>query len=95
METRIPPVTREKAMTLSETMKEAQEYAKANGGVLHRLPGGYWVADKDRGNHPPSVKYYGTKTVQALVTRGDAEYFDHRTGRHGEFPVAVKIKVQP
>jgi hypothetical protein len=73
-----------------EPYLDALEYAKANGGMLHRLPGGYWVADKDRGNHPESVKHFGTKTVQALVTRGAAEYTDHRTGRHGEFPVAMK-----
>lgn len=86
-------MTQDKALTLSETMLEALDYAKANGGQLHRLPGGYWVAGKDKAsNIPSSVKYFGSKTIGALVKRGVADYTAHRAGTHGDFPVEMTIR---
>jgi len=76
---------------LSATMVSAIDLALESGGELVRYQGGYWAA---RGKPHPSfgqTECYGTKTIEALVARGCAEYSEHRDGRNGRFPVAVKL----
>lgn len=75
-------------MELTLTMEAAVMYAAENGGTLVRYPGGFWARE---GWIPNESPWFGTKTVQGLVTRGVAEYTEHRDGRNGSFPVKVKV----
>lgn len=55
-----------------------------------RHPGGFWS-----GNKPPTSfsTTFGASTVQALVTRGVAEYTRHQKGKSGDFPVCATLRV--
>lgn len=87
-------------LKLSATMVECIDMAQEAGGELIRYQGGYWAP---RGSHPltssPETwgsgrslpRYHGTPTVHALVTRGYAEYTEHREGRHNNFPIAMRL----
>lgn len=76
---------------LSATMREALDYASKHGG-LERFPGGYWCEPgHSQWNVNPLVSF-GTKTVQALVSRGLAEYTEWRDGRNGTFPIRMAVK---
>lgn len=59
--------------------------ASGNDNALHRHPGGFWMNQRGVGLS------YGTKTVQALVARGLAEYTEWKDGRNGRFPIALKL----
>jgi hypothetical protein len=68
---------------LSPTMQDAVAYAKKRGGKILRRPGGYW------GEHP----WFGTTTIQALISRGVAEYSQWQERKSGgRFPIEVTIK---
>lgn len=75
-----------KPKELSPTMKEAVEHARQHGGKLVRLPGGFWTAPD-----APIKPWWGTTTVQALVTRGAAAYTKYQEGANGKFPVEATI----
>lgn len=77
-----------KNMELSETMRAAFDYAKVNGGVLVRYPGGFWAKQGWRAKDQP---WFGAGTVEGLVRRGVAVYTQHQTGRNGSFPVRAKL----
>lgn len=78
---------------LSPLMREAVEYAGSHGGVLIRLPGGFWVRDgHTQWDGWQAQRTFGTPTVQALVAREVAEYTEWRDGRNGRFPVRVELK---
>lgn len=78
---------------LSATMVACLDLANQHGGELVRYVGGYW-APRNLGLHPSlnGSEYHGSSTVQALVTRGHAEYSEHREGRNGKFPIAVRTR---
>lgn len=72
---------------LSATMRAALDYASKNGGLI-RSPGGYWVAAK-----PCAWPFtFNTSTVNALVSRGLAEYTEWKDGRNGSFPIRMAVK---
>lgn len=78
---------------LSATMVACIDDAQAAGGELIRFAGGYWAkrgAAIQSHNGAP-VGAHGTSTVNAIVTRGYAEYSEHRDGRNGPFPIALKL----
>lgn len=75
-------------MKLTKTMHELIEYMKTNGGVIHRHPGGFWA----REGYSYLQYSFGTRSVEALVTRGVAEYSEWKDGKSGRFPVTAKLK---
>lgn len=82
------------AAPLSSTMRAAIAHALKHRGSLVRLAGGYWVGERDADSHPQSVggvTYFGTATVDALVSRRLASYTERRAGRMGEFPVRLTL----
>lgn len=75
---------------LSATMQQALAFATKHGGELVRLPGGFWC--KPGANQwTMGQTYFGTKTVEALVSRGAAEYSEWQEGRSGKFPVRLRV----
>lgn len=76
---------------LSATMRAALGYATKHGG-LERFPGGFW--SRPGLTQWDSLQYvsFGTPTVQALVSRGLAEYIEWKDGRNGSFPIRMKVK---
>jgi hypothetical protein len=76
-------------MKLSVTMIEAIEYATEHQNKLIRHQGGFW-ADANWNN---SRKWFGTKTVEALVSRGYATYtkWQERKGGFNPFPVEATL----
>lgn len=77
---------------LSPTMNECLAFANKHNDELVRYPGGYWAErNAEIGHDKAPVYYFGTGTVQALVNRGAAQYTEHKKGRMGEFPVAIKV----
>ena len=80
-------------MKLTSTMQAAADYAKAHGGALIRLPGGFWVRDgHTQWDGWQAQQTFGTPTVNALVSRGVAEYTEWRDGRNGRFPTRMTLK---
>lgn len=75
---------------LSPTMRAAVEYAKKHGNKIVRYPGGFWAREGWAGNEFS----YGTSTIEALVSRGLAEYTRYQERKHGgaPFPIEAKLK---
>lgn len=57
-------------------------------GKLKRFPGGFWRT------HAGAQEHFGTKTVQALVTRGLANYSEYKDGINGPFPIEVTMTAE-
>lgn len=77
---------------LSPTMREALDYASKHGGQLERFPGGYWCEPgRTQWDVNPHVSF-STSTVNALVSRGLAEYTEWKDGRNGRFPIRMTVK---
>jgi hypothetical protein len=74
-------------MKLTPTMQAAVNHAQKHGGALVRWPGGFWYAVDQQG----SGYSFGTPTVQALVSRGVAEYTEWQEGRNGKFPIRADV----
>lgn len=74
---------------LSLEMSLCLEFAKKHNGQLHRFPGGYWAHanwDATGGRH------FGTKTVEALVSRGLLVYSAWQESRSGpKFPILATV----
>ena len=79
-------------MELSQKMQQALSYAIKNGGSLRRYQGGYWAMEHWRWHEWP---WFGTSTVEALVSRGVMSYSEWMEGRNGRFPVAAIIVETP
>lgn len=81
-------------MKISATMAEALATAHEHGGMLERRAGGFWTYPKcpcsERRSDVPTW-YVAAGTVQALVTRGELEYTQHRETGWGKFPVIASI----
>lgn len=56
--------------------------------TLYRHPGGFWKRDEHWVVNSPC---YGGSTVEALVSRGIAEYTVWRDGKNGRFPVQARL----
>lgn len=78
---------------LSATMQKALAFAVENGGELVRLPGGFWSTPGST-QWTMGQSYCGTKTVEALVARGAAEYCEWQEGRSGRFPVRMRLTLR-
>lgn len=73
---------------LSPTMQDAITIATANGGKLTRYPGGFWCrSGLNTHEHP----WFGTTTIQALVSRGVFAYSQWFEGGRSRFPVEVTL----
>ena len=79
-------------MELSQKMQQALSYAIKNGGSLRRYQGGYWAMEHWRSHEWP---WFGTSTVEALVSRGVMSYSEWMEGRNGRFPVAAVVVKTP
>jgi len=74
---------------MSQTMLEAYEYAKANGGIIARHQGGFWAKAEgwDR-----NQKFFGTTTIIALVRREMAVFSKWQPRKlGGEFPIEITL----
>jgi hypothetical protein len=69
-------------------MQDALDYARKYGNKLMRYPGGFWCQE---GLSSWSRPWFGTSTVEALVTRGVGEYTQWVDGKHGRFPVEMTV----
>ena len=78
----------DKHFGLSKTMKAAVNYAAANGGIIKRFPGGFWGEPNGSGSWD-GVRWFGTTTIQALVSRGVFVYSSWHEGA-SRFPIEVK-----
>jgi hypothetical protein len=70
---------------VSPTMEECLAHAAKFGGVMERRPGGYWY-----GRGQDFGRYFGTSTIDALVSRGLASYTGWVNGRGGRFPIEAR-----
>ena len=77
---------------LSPTMREALICARERGnGKLLRYPGGFWAIEGWRGAHAGT--WFGTSTIEALVSRGVAEYTAWKERGNGtRFPIEMTVK---
>jgi len=82
-----------KPKPLSRTMQDAISYAMQHDGKLTRFPGGFWASPGFVWNgHTANGVSFAPATVEALVSRGCAEYTqwqDRRGG--GQFPIEATI----
>lgn len=74
---------------LTDKMLSCIDYMRCHKNKLVRFPGGYWAAE---GWHSYNGAFFGTSTVQALVTREVAEYTAWKDGRSGKFPIEATLK---
>lgn len=72
---------------LSPTMRSAINYARNFNNKIVRYPGGYWARENWSGS---SEHYFGTTTIQALVSRGLAEYTQWQEGK-SRFPIEITL----
>jgi hypothetical protein len=79
-------------LEVSKKMQQAMLYALVNGGKLRRYRGGFWAMENWRHGQLP---WFGTSTVEALVSRGLMSYSEWRDGRKGRFPVAAVVSKPP
>lgn len=80
------------ASKLSATMVSCIDFAIEHGGLV-RMQGGFWTKRGAGWNgSTPDAEWFGTRTVQACVDRGELEYAEYREGRSGRFPVAAAIR---
>jgi hypothetical protein len=86
------------AKKLSPTMLRAIDLAQQNGNKLYRHSGGFWAgksfSEEHSRNPDGTPTSEDTNTVHALVTRGVAEYTDHRTNARGSFEVEITLKAE-
>ena len=75
---------------LSSTMERALSFASDNGGKIKRYPGGFWGQNGLNTQQP----WFGTPTIQALVSRGYFEYSDWTIGAT-RFPIEVSLVPDP
>lgn len=81
---------------LSPTMQQAAAYARQHGGSLERFPGGYWCEPgRSQWDAYRVTSTFSTKTIEALVARGVAEYTQWKDGRNGRFPIKVTLVATP
>jgi hypothetical protein len=76
------------AVRLSPTMQSAVDHARQHGGCLVRYPGGFWCRDGLMDHANP---WWGTSTVQALVSRGVMTYTEWKETVRSRFPVRAAI----
>lgn len=73
---------------LSDTMSALVDRMKECDNKIYRHPGGYWAHKDFKYNNGP---WFGTPTVQALISRGVAEYSNWQEGRNGRFPIEARL----
>lgn len=74
---------------LSNTMQELVTYMRENGGKVQRHPGGFWA----REGYSYLSHSFGTSSVEAIVSRGVAQYSkwqDSKRG-NGRFPIEAML----
>ena len=82
----------QKRVTLSPEMQRCLDFVRRQGGSIHRHQGGYWAEQDWRSG---TGEYFGTTTVEALVTRSLLVYSEWRAGEHGfQFPIQATLLVE-
>lgn len=71
-------------------MQQLVDYMRKHGGKVYRHPGGFW------GHQQWSAHdrlWFGTSSVDALVSRGVATYTEWKEGRrgNGRFPIEATL----
>jgi len=73
---------------ISQKMLDAMLYALNNNGKLYRYRGGFWAKGNwTVGQYP----WFGTITIQALVSRGLMSFTGWQKGRNGAYPISVDV----
>lgn len=73
-------------LQVSRSMQQCIDSMKTHGNSIERFPGGFWRCE------PHGGYSFGTSTVEALITRGIAEYTKWQEGRNGSFPIKATLK---
>ena len=84
-----PLLTQELKLSLSPSMREALFFVEKHAGRIRRYPGGFWT-NPEKYEQPT----FGTKTIEALVTRGYLFYSEWKQGRRGIFPIEAKLIIR-
>ncbi|MDH4186357.1 MAG: hypothetical protein OEV08_05120 [Nitrospira sp.] len=74
--------------TLSPEMQRCLDFVQRQGGSIHRHQGGYWAAQDWKFS---TGEYFGTTTVEALVSRAVLVYSEWKDNR---FPIAATLLVE-
>jgi hypothetical protein len=81
-------MARKKSDGLSPTMIAAVSLARENGGKLTRYEGGFWCRSGLKDYENP---WFGTTTIQALVSRGVLVYSRWFNGSRARFAIEVTL----
>ena len=72
---------------LTSEMRRAIAFAREHGGHIHRHAGGFWSSERASS----TTNSFGTSTIEALASRGVAEYTEWKDGRSGRFPTRITL----
>lgn len=75
-------------LKVSRSMQQCIDSMRTHGNTIERFPGGFWRCEAGGGYS------FGTSTVEALVSRGIAEYTQWQPGRNGSFPIRATLRAQ-
>lgn len=75
-----------KPKPLTKTMLSLIDYI--GQATLYRHAGGFWKRDEHWVVNSPS---FGGSSVEALVSRGIAEYTQWKDGKNGRFPIQARL----
>lgn len=73
-------------LKVSRSMQQLITSMQTHGNTVERFPGGFWRCEPNGGYS------FGTSTVEALITRGIAEYSEWKDGRSGRFPIKATLR---
>ena len=76
-------MSRFRHIKLSQTMIDAIMFARAHEWKLERFPGGFWGG--------PDTAPFVSKTVAALIKRGQGSYTKWKEGKNGRFPIEFTL----
>jgi hypothetical protein len=78
---------------ITPTMQDALEFAREHDGKLTRHPGGFWCGPSQFYADRPGcrTRWFGSVTVEALVSRGLMHYSAWVEGKQ-RFPVEATLR---
>lgn len=83
-----------KEKPLSPVMRAVLAWIIENGGVIERMPGGFWVIPGTKWNgSSPAGSWTGTSTMNALVRRRKMKWTAWQKGSGGgQFPIRAEVE---
>lgn len=72
---------------LSKTMLALIKFMREHNGHVWRHPGGFW----QNANWIHRYSCFSSATVEALISRGIAEYDEHKAGKLFDFPIRATL----